>query len=182
MVLDYSKININILKKINIDAKFIPFGWTPIIEPEYDILLNDKSLDLIFLGCDNSRRSDIIKKIDIDIIKDDKCFYNKYENLTKKAKFSLNIHYYDGGTILELTRIIPLICRGVIVISERSSDKFYDYIFDDICIFVDNFDNINEIIKSYDFNKCIENKMKLIKKLNYVKIIYENINLFKLYK
>ena len=81
---------------------------------------------------------------------------------------------------MELTRIIPLISRGVIVLSETSIDKYYDDIFKNICIFIDiqDTDRIKDIIKNYDFKKCIENKKILVKKLNYVKIISKNINLF----
>ena len=75
---------------------------------------------------------------------------------------------------MELTRIIPLISRGVIVLSESSSDKYYDDIFKDICIFIklDEINKINKIIINYEFSKSIENKKKLINRLNYVKIIY----------
>ena len=73
-----------------------------------------------------------------------------------------------------------MISRGVIVLSEKSADKYYDDIFKDICIFINlnEIDKIKEIIKKYDFRKCVENKKKLVNRLNYVKIISENINLF----
>ena len=180
-VFDYSLENIKIFKKHNIKVNHLPFGWCPKIDPEYTISENDKNLDIIFLACKNKRRNDILNNYgNICVYTDDKCFYNKYEDITKKAKFSFNIHYYEGNTILELTRIIPLICRGVIVISERSNDSYYDNIFKDICIFADFNDenNIKEIIKNYKFKDCILNKEKLIKKLNYVNIISKNINLF----
>jgi hypothetical protein len=178
-VLDYSLINIEVFKRNNISAYHLPYGWCPMIEPEYNICPKDKELDIIFLGSKNERRSEFLSNFD-DIYINDKCFYNDYEDITKKAKFSFNIHFYKKNTILELTRIIPLISRGVIVLSERSTDSYYDNIFDDICIFINlnEIDRIKEIISNYDFRKCVENKKKLVDKLNYVKIISENINLF----
>ena len=103
-----------------------------------------------------------------------------YENICLHAKFSLNIHYYKGKSILEVSRIIPLICRGIIVITEKSDDIFYDEIFKDICIFVDfdDINNITNIIKNFSKEKAINNKNILIEKLNYLKIITDKINLF----
>ena len=178
-VLDYSLINIDVFKRNKIEAYHLPYGWCPMIEPEYNISLKEKNIDVIFLGSKNNRRSLFLRNFD-NLYFNDKCFYEDYENITKKAKFSFNIHYYKKNTILELTRIIPLISRGVIVISERSKDKYYDDIFKDICIFINlnEVNKIKDIIKNYDFKKCIENKKRLVNKLNYVKIISENINLF----
>ncbi len=182
-VLDYSLLNIEVFKKNGISAFHVPYGWSPIIEPEFNLNYEDKKLDIIFLGSKNDRRIKFLDNFK-NIYFNDKCFYGEYEEITKKAKFSFNIHYYKKNTILELTRIIPLISRGVIVLSEPSSDKYYDNIFKDICIFIklDEIKKINEILLNYDFNKCIENKIKLINRLNFVKIIKENINLFYIYK
>jgi hypothetical protein len=40
----------------------------------------------------------------------------------------VNVHYYGGpdASILEVHRIVPMITAGLLVISERSSDAFYD--------------------------------------------------------
>ena len=178
VIFDYSLVNIKLYKERKLKCYHLPFGWSPIIEPINEINFNNKNIDLIFLGNINKRRLDIIKNF--DIYHNDKCFESSYENICSHAKFSLNIHYYEGDSILEVTRIIPLICRGVIVISEESNDKFYDDIFRDICIFVDfkNIDNIRNIIKNFHREKAIINKNKLIKKLNYLKIITDKINLF----
>ena len=182
-VLDYSLVNITIFKKHGISAFHVPYGWSPIIEPQFNIDYKDKKIDIIFLGSKNDRRIKFLNNFK-KIYFNDKCFYDEYEEITKKAKFSFNIHYYKKNTILELTRIIPLISRGVIVLSESSSDKYYDDIFEDICIFIklDEINKINKIFINYDFSKCIENKKKLINRLNFVKIITKNINLFNIYK
>ena len=181
-VLDYSLLNIEVFKKYGIIANHLPYGWSPMIEPQFNLNFEDKKLNIIFLGSKNVRRVKFLDNF-TDIYFNDKCFYDEYEEITKKAKFSFNIHYYEKNTILELTRIIPLISRGVIILSESSSDKYYDEIFKDICIFINlnDIEMINNLIKNYDFNKCIENKKKLINRLNYVKIISENINLFNIY-
>ena len=179
VIFDYSLENIKQFKNKNLIAHHLPFGWSPILEPEYDINIKDKDVDLIFLGNYNVRRNKILDKFS-NIYKNNKCFNQDYEEITKKTKFSLNIHYYEGNTILEVTRIIPLVCRGVIVISEKSNDKYYDDIFNDICIFTDfnNIENINNIIKNYDINKCFLNKQKLINRLNFINFVSEKINLF----
>jgi hypothetical protein len=178
-IFDYSLENIKIFKKNDLLAYHLPYGWSPIIDPEYEIKFNEKKIDLIFLGNISDRRMNILNNFK-NIYIDNKCHNEEYENITSKAKFSLNIHNYTGRNILEVTRIIPLICRGVMIISEKSNDEYYDSIFKDIIIFND-FKDIREIyniISNYDYKTCISNKEKLINKLNFVNIISEKIKLF----
>lgn len=175
-VLDYSIENVKYLKSKGINAIHLPFGWTPIFENNKEII--NKKNNLIFLGSKNSRRDNILK--DYDIIYENKVFGESFKNLINESKFSFNIHFYDGKTILELTRIIPLISDYVQVISERSDDKYYDDIFEGIVDFV-NFNDHNEVknkLKNYNFEKCIKNKKNLIKRLNFMEIIKNNKNLF----
>tara|TARA_B100000524_G_C23599333_1_gene352003 strand:+ start:144 stop:935 length:792 start_codon:yes stop_codon:yes gene_type:complete len=178
VIFDYSVNNIKVYESKNLNCYHLPFGWTPVIEPINIINFDNKNIDLIFLGNINKRRLEIIKNF--DIYHSDKCFESNYENICSHAKFSLNIHYYKGESILEVSRIIPLICRGIIVITEKSDDIFYDDIFKDICIFVDfdDINNIKNIIKNFSKEKAINNKNILIEKLNYLKIITDKINLF----
>tara|TARA_B100000424_G_scaffold270541_1_gene270132 strand:+ start:1819 stop:2610 length:792 start_codon:yes stop_codon:yes gene_type:complete len=177
-IFDYSLENIKIFEKYNLKAIHLPYGWSPIIEPEYNISINDKDVDLIFLGNLSDRREKILKNY--KVYKSNKCYNEEYDNITRRAKYSLNIHNYTGRTILEVTRIIPLICRGVIIISERSDDKYYDDLFKDICIFDDlnDIDKINDIINNFTIKDCILNKEKLVERLNFVKIVSEKIKLF----
>ena len=91
----------------------------------------------------------------------------------------------EGLAGKSLTRVVGVMngtCNYILT-RMQSSGLSYDEIFKDICIFINlnDIEMINNLIKNYDFNKCIENKKKLINRLNYVKIISENINLFNIY-
>ena len=177
-ILDYSLENIKVFYSKDLAAFHVPFGWTPILESTVLTDSNMKVIDLMFLGSINKRRKRLLNRY--NAYYKDKVFTESYDELVRKSKFSMNIHYYEGGSILEVTRIIPLICNNVQVISERSNDKYYDDIFDDIITFVDfeNEDEVNEQLLNYNFEKCITSKKKLIDRLNYMEIIKNNLNLF----
>ena len=63
-----------------------------------------------------------------------------------QSKILLNIHYYEGKTILEIPRIYPGIYNGCIILSEKSEDEEYDKLLKDEIIWI-NEDNIIKEIK-----------------------------------
>lgn len=182
-IFDYSLENIKVFKKENIEAYHLPFGWCSVLENKHT--LEEKDIDLLFLGSLNKRRLNTISKLNTlthNFYIHNKCFDKDYDIVTSKSKVGLNIHYYDGDTILELTRIIPWICSGIHVISERSNDKFYDRIFNKVITFYKKgelYEKVKDAINNYDLEKMKRKKKILKKNLNFEKIISENINLFK---
>lgn len=134
LVLDYSEQNVNFLKSKNIDAMFVPLGYAPTMEK--DNRRDDGSryeYDFMFLGALAGRRVFWIHEISLIYYKylrklylSDNCWDSKYDNIVQRTKASFNIHYYEGKTILEVHRIIPLIANKVLVYSERSGDSYYD--------------------------------------------------------
>lgn len=185
LILDYSLQNIKIFDQRDITAYHLPFGWCSVMEPSYN--LKNKNIDLVFLGTLNKNRLNVITDVSLrnskaNIYIHNKCFKNDFEKVTCSSKVGMNIHYYDGNTILELTRIIPLICAGVIVVSERSNDIFYDKIFNKVIRFCKK-EEISSVVKEeiykYDLNKAMKKKKKLKKLLNFEKIVKENIGVFK---
>lgn len=184
LVLDYSLENIKIFSQRGIEAYHLPFGWCSILEPSYN--LTKKNIDILFLGSINKNRLNTITDVSIknsksNIYIHNKCFRDEFEKVTCSSKVGINIHYYEGRTILELTRIIPFICAGVIVVSERSNDIFYDKIFNSIIKFCKK-EEISSVVKEqvykYDLSKAMKKKKKLKKKLNFEKIVKENIKIF----
>lgn len=177
-IFDYSLENIKVFQKKGLKAIHFPFGWTPF--HENNDIIKSKDIDFIFFGSKSSRRNNILDKIN-NIIYQDNVFGEKYDNLVSRAKISFNVHYYDGSSILEITRIIPLISRDVLVISERSNDKYYDEKLEDIVIFFDKIDDINlkDILLKYNRNKCLRNKVLLLERLDMVGLNLDKINLLK---
>ena len=155
------------------------------MDPSYK--LTTKNIDIVFLGSINKNRLNVITDISLrnpkaNIYIHNKCFKDDFEKVTCSSKVGINIHYYEGKTILELTRIIPLICAGVIVVSERSNDIFYDKIFNKLIKFCKREDIakvVKEEIYKYDIDKALKKKKKLKKILNFENILKQNIDVFK---
>jgi hypothetical protein len=182
-VFDYSLENIKVFKKKCINVFHLPFGWCSVLESR--LSLDNKDIDILFLGSLNKSRLSTISKINrinkYKLYIHNKCFGNDYDMVTSKTKIGLNIHFYEGNSILELTRIIPYICAGIHVISERSSDKYYDRIFYKIITFCKK-EEMSKVVKdsinNYSLKNILKKKKRLKKRLNFENIILENINLF----
>jgi hypothetical protein len=124
---DYSKINVEILKKNNIQAKYID-----IVSPKSYInkLLSYKpqmyEYDVGFVGALSERRKKILK----ELIKNEKKVFCKEhiygearDKELAKCKIIVNIHFNDDYQIFELARCEPWIQAGYIVISENSLEN-----------------------------------------------------------
>jgi hypothetical protein len=194
-VWDYSKINIAVHNSNNINAVFFPMGYTPLMKNvRSTIPFVERINTILFTGVMNERRVDILKPIhtlckqhDYGMFLSNNCWDDEYNFICSKSKIGFNIHYYEGETILEVHRIIPLILDGIFVISERSKDSFYDSIFEDIVFFIDDANdsiNIVETILSWNSDKVTEqltsNIHKLIVNCNYYNFFNEYIDVKKL--
>jgi hypothetical protein len=111
----------------------------------------------------------------------DSIFGEQYDDIVNRSKISLNIHNYDGRSILEVARIVPLVSRGVLVVSERSDDKYYDDRMEGVIIYIDNLEKLDlyELKSLYDKNKCIRRKSLLLDRLNMVELNKDKINILK---
>jgi len=130
---DYSINNIELLNKKNINnTTHVPLGYSKgfIIDDSIDDTRDNKTI--LFIGNMNTRRYQIIGKIDNlgeDVLFLTNTWGNKYDDYVKKNNLFLNIHYYPNP-ILELFRIVPLLCNGCSVLSEYSYDKKLDTMYD----------------------------------------------------
>ena len=140
LILDYSLENIKIFKNNSLEAIHFPYGWTPF--HEYTGSIISKDIDIIFLGSKSDRRDRILSSYGRSIYYRDSIFGEQYDEIVNRSKVSLNIHNYEGMSILEVTRIVPLVSRGVLVVSERSDDKYYDERMDGVIIYLDNLEKL----------------------------------------
>ena len=179
LILDYSLENIKIFKNNGLDAIHFPYGWTPF--HEYNGLIGNKDIDIIFLGSKSERRDSILNSYGNSIYYRDSIFGEQYDDIVNRSKISLNIHNYDGSSILEVTRIVPLVSRGVLVVSERSDDKYYDDRMEGVIIYIDNLEKLDlcELKSLYDKNKCLRRKSLLLDRLNMVELNKDKINILK---
>jgi hypothetical protein len=190
LVLDYSLENIKELEKHNINAHFLPLGYSKTMENNYKDN-SDKNIDFSFLGSINNSRYDKLKTL-ISVYgnkKDKLVISNNYwgddlKKLYNKTKIGLNIHYYSGRTILEVHRIIPLIVNKILVISEKSDDPWYDEKYGNLINFIEKEDCTLECLKLLqNYNSEIaENRYQdLVNNHKYVDYVQNIIHLLNKY-
>jgi hypothetical protein len=190
LVLDYSLENIKELEKHNINAHFLPLGYSKTMENNYKDN-SDKTVDFSFLGSINNSRYDKLKTL-ISVYgnkKDKLVISNNYwgddlKKLYNKTKIGLNIHYYSGRTILEVHRIIPLIVNKILVISEKSDDQWYDEKYGNLINFIEREDCTLECLKllqNYNTEIAENRYQDLVNNHKYVDYVQNIIHLLNKY-
>jgi hypothetical protein len=191
MILDYSQLNIDFFQSHNIDATFLPLCWNRYMKINKNININKRQNTFMFIGHLNERRRDMLKPIhtickthDYNMFISNECWDNEYNHMLSITKIGLNIHCYNGKTILEVHRIIPYILNKIWVISERSQDKWYDDLFDDLVTWFDDDNTLacqfTNVLNMSDIDRETEVKLrqrKLIEKCSYNKDMIEKLNL-----
>jgi hypothetical protein len=161
-IIDYSEENIVYIKNSYNNYFLIP----PYYE-YYNIDITDKTIDILSI-CNNSYREFLIKNINIDqnfnIILLNECYGNIRNDYFNKTKIYINIHGSEKHLTMELIRIVNLIFRKVIVISQNS--VYHDILFLKKYIIVHNDINslnicVTEILNNYEY---------------YYHLIYDNFN------
>lgn len=178
-VIDYSIKNIIKFEDYNINTYYLPH--TPNGSYRHKNLDNiNKDIDVLFIGNMNKRRSKWLNKLvvshkDYKLKIVNKTFFEESIEYLARSKIVVNIHYYEGDTILEVSRIIPALENNCLVISEKSDDDIYNIIYKDIIDISEEDElnnNIEKTLNDYD-NKL--NKMKNNLKNISFQIIANNI-------
>lgn len=162
-IYDYSINNVNYLKKIGINhVSFLPYSWHYELKIKNLIPINDRINKFLFIGSINKRRVDFLrpmhkisKELNLNMFISDSTWNEEYDYILQNSVLGINVHFYEEKTILEVHRIIPYIINKIIVITERSSDTYYDNLFNDLVTFVDSEKQFIETIHHY-LNSLIE--------------------------
>ncbi len=181
---DYSLVNINYLKNNNlpIKIKHIFFGYSEALEVPLNKVLNKSTIT--FFGTHHERRYQIcntlqnkLTNIEVKYNTSGNLYKEVYNDYISKNMVYLNIHYYIPS-ILEIVRIVPLLCQGHLVITEKSNDEHLDKLFEPYVIWlediIENIPLLEDKIKNHD-NEKLKEKFKnelnfkdLLKSLNLV--------------
>lgn len=168
-IIDYSEENIPFLKDNYTYFLFPPF---------YNITNNShkKTIDVLSI-CNNLYRETIFNSIDINSkfnkIIINNCFGKDRNDYFDKTKIYINIHCSDNHKTMELIRLVNLIFRKVIIISQKSIYSellfFKDYII--VCNDINMFSTyIDEILNNYDvYYSKIYNNFNKQAYINYIK-------------
>lgn len=132
-----------------------------------------QDVDVLFFGAMHPRRKKIQEYITRRFIKNSIIFrYNNLfgeerENLIKRSKIVLNIHYWEKSS-LETHRIEYLSSNGKCIISEKSSDPMLDDVYCDSVTFVTpgNMEELASKIKILLTNKNKRENMEKKSRLN----------------
>lgn len=126
-VWDYSTTNIAFLRTLGIKrASHVPFCWHPCLDrippaPEKDI-------DVLFYGMINRRRArvrDALLARGLRVEFRQKIYGAERDDLISRARIVLNLHHFDGFSILEEARVSYLLANRCFVISETADVNPY---------------------------------------------------------
>lgn len=177
-IIDYSEENIQFLKE-----SYVPFLAPPYFE-NIDINKNDKTIDVLSI-VNNDYRKNIYEIININIDNNytkliiDNCYGEERNKLFNKAKIYINIHCSDDHKTMEMIRLVNLITRKVIIVSQKSihNDLLFLNKFIIICNNQEDFSiYINEILNNYNsyYDKIYGDFEEQYK--DYILYIKENID------
>lgn len=151
-VFDYSEYNKAYLENIiNKNIFVIPYTYHPSLTVLKPDTTNTEPIDILFYGYMNHNRDSyyhLLKNSGYVVKFIANLFGNELMQEIAKAKIVLNLHYYQNPSILELSRIVPLISNFKLVLSEKSNDTIADERFKNIIEFVDH-NNILDTCKKY---------------------------------
>jgi hypothetical protein len=179
-VWDYSLENIKLLRLYKINALHLPIGYSKCME--IDKTDEEKSIDLLFIGCINELRLQKLNDLRLIYYKNPEKFLITNDcwdySIYNKTKIGLNLHFYNGKTILEVHRIIPMIANKIIIVSEKSDDLWYDSKYENIIDFTNNFvKTVILTLKNNNLKELAEGRYQYLinhcKFVDYVKILLD---------
>lgn len=133
-VTDYDARNIAAYAASADDVPVVPLLHAPYLAPEFDIPLEERPIDLLFIGTMNERRSawlDRIEACGVSVTQFDGPLYGaERDHFIMQAKAVLNTHYYESSRF-EQARAAHCLSLGTPVISERTALTLPHQAFED---------------------------------------------------
>lgn len=160
-IFDFSESN---MKKLNFEQNKYLYNPFPI--SKFNQNINTSEFDILFYGQFNNRRAKILSYLNkiFNIRYYQNIFDLERDNIIKKTKIVLNLHFYDNAC-LETARINECLKFNKIVLSELPNDK--DFL---------NKELYNNYVHFFDvIDNNLSNIDKLVLKLNYLLDNYENL-------
>jgi SAM-dependent methyltransferase len=121
-VVDYDPGNVGHYARDTGDVPVVPFLHAPYLRPSESLALEQRPIDLLFIGSMNKRRERWLARVEAAGWKVSTFASPLYgedrDDAIRHAKAVLNVHYYDSCR-LEQSRIAQCLSLGTPVISER---------------------------------------------------------------
>ena len=135
-VWDYSLANIAKLKQLGIHhATHVPVGYVP--EMTRIVLDEHPDIDVLFYGCVNDRRQQVLDELSAAGIRVEALFGiygQERDSYIARSKIVLNMHFYEAK-VFEIVRVSYLLANRIFVISEQASNPEEEAYFADGVIF-----------------------------------------------
>jgi len=146
----YSLRNQQWLEQQQIKATYVPVFYHRCLERPIKIHL--KTIDVILVGCDVPRRSNILKEIRTSIpgsrvVLVNNLWSNTLDKVIDASKIILHVSQYDHSNIFPVARILPLMANGACVIAEEFTDDEYRYLYPGLVI--SSMDEIVDKVRFY---------------------------------
>jgi hypothetical protein len=200
---DYDLDNIEFLNSLGYsNIKHLPLEICNSVKFENNQLY--KEYDIVFFGCINKKRYDILtildKKYNLLVICNQKylekngfkfkncisfCYGQELYNFIFKAKIAINLHYYDTN-IQEQVRLFELLSNDVEILSEKSKRNYLNVKefnnIDELCNMIDEKLNNIKIGISYSTFYGLEFLEKYIptfrNKVDYIVVVHQEISFY----
>lgn len=157
-VLDYSAQNVEFLKKLDIEAFHLPYGYHASLERAKPA---KKDIDILCVGSINPRRQAIFGKFDSSVnFQWVQGYYgSNLDRLIARAKVLVNVHYCDDHQ-LEVVRLNYLMANHCTVVSERGNEAEVNSAYESGVIFSDSESIFNTCLfameNPFDGYECIK--------------------------
>ena len=124
-VIDYDPANVATYARDPADVPVVPFLYAPYLTPDTPMPLEERPIDLLFIGSMNPRRRawlDRIEALGHSVATFDSALYGpERDHYIAQAKAVLNVHFYESSRF-EQARVSHCLSMGTPVISERTAD------------------------------------------------------------
>ena len=122
-VWDYSRVNIETLGRLGIEAKLLEVGYAKCLTRIENVAEPD--IDVLFIGSMNDRRHKVLTELNncgVKVVHAFDCYGLKRDMLVARAKIILNVHFF-AAKIFEVVRCSYMLANRKCVVSETGLDK-----------------------------------------------------------
>ncbi len=123
-VVDYDLDNVGAYSRMPEDVPIIPFLHAPYLKPTEGLPLEDRPIDLLFIGSMNERRRQWLDRIEAQGLTvslfDAALYADERDQFIAQSKAVVNCHFYESARF-EQARVAHCLSLGTPVISERTA-------------------------------------------------------------
>jgi len=133
-VVDYDLDNVGAYSRAPEDVPIVPFLHAPYLAPAQSLPLEDRPIDLLFIGSMNERRRRWLDRIEAQglavSIFDAALYADERDRFILQSKAVVNCHFYESARF-EQARVAHCLSLGTPVISERTAQTRPHAAFED---------------------------------------------------